>query len=412
MTTTTKIPQTGAPKTGRTAKVSVSIKQIGTSAGIEGTTWVLEILDKGQLSAISGDIGKLADKCGHTNPFFELPFLLPASKYLGEDKIEYLCLHEYAGNHRALKMFAPVTVVKIGIGRSKVLRLWSHPYAPLSTPLFDITDPVQATLELVNCLESATAEYADAILFENLPKISGFSRLIHSEPRLSDRLIRFSQSSRGSIIGKSGLRKAVSEVTGKRRQRLRKATERLEASGKVSFEIDRDLAGIGIALLKHLELEDRCWKGNRGTSILKSDAATAFTENAVKGMAAQNQCRIHSLKLDGNTIASMILFQADGHYFPWKIAFDESLARFSVGNLLLSHVNEHITQDKAFVMLDSLASELNETAKRFWPDSLELNSMVIGLGPKGPQTAYKIASELDLLSRAKLSIKKWLGRSL
>ena len=412
MTTEYKTVQKKVPAAAQSAEVPPHGKSIGSSAGIEGTAWTLEIVDETRTSATSKEVAKLAHNCQHANPFFELPFLAPASTNLSEEKIEYLCLYENTGNHRTLKMFAPVTRSRIGIRRHSVMRVWSHPYAPLSTPLFDDTDSVRTILELVNCLESATTEYGDAVLFENLPKNSGFTRMIYGEPRLSERLVRFSPSSRGSIIGQSGLRKAVLKITGKRKQRLRKAMEGLKTIGKVSYRIDSDLAGIGIALLKHLDLEDRCWKGKRGTSILKSVAATEFTENSVKGMAAQNKCAIHSLLLDGKPVASMILFYSKGHYFPWKIAFDEQFAKFSVGNLLLSRVNEQISRDDRFVLLDSLASELNETARRFWPDSMELSSMVIGLGPEGSKIALQIASEMDLLSRAKLAIKKRLGRSL
>ncbi|MEM7216354.1 MAG: GNAT family N-acetyltransferase [Pseudomonadota bacterium] len=397
-----------APESATSSKTS---RVLGTWAGLESSFWVLEIRENTALNQISSHVDRLAENCSDANPFFEPSFLAPAAMHLGKEEIRFMCLWEIIGNHRELRLFAPVQLTRTPVRRQKIWRIWSHPYAPVSTPLLD-GEANRTVNALSNCIEASSGEWASVILFEALPKSSEFANLLHLEPRLSNRLIRFSVSGRGGITGREGVIRAVSNITGKRKQRLRKAHERLEAGGALKFDTCADADCVDGELQAHLLLEDHGWKSRRGTSILKDEAATKFARHAVLQMAHQGNCRIHTLKQNEKLLASMIMISRHGNYFPWKIAFDENYSGYSVGNLLLSHVNQQITEDRSFVSLDSLASSLNETALRFWPDRIELCSMVIGLGENSSKKALQVASEIEALNDAKLMLKKFLGRSL
>ena len=51
----------------------------------------------------------------------------------------------------------------------------------------------------------------------------------------------------------------------------------------------------------------------------------AFAREAVHRLAEQDLCRVHSLTLDGEVIASLIVFVEAGVAYTWKTAYDERL---------------------------------------------------------------------------------------
>ncbi|MEM9330503.1 MAG: GNAT family N-acetyltransferase [Pseudomonadota bacterium] len=387
-------------------------KVIGYSAGIEGTTWFLELIDAGDFNRVKKSLKTLVKTSETPNPFFEAAFLEPAITNLGMDQIGLLCLSEITGDHRELKFFAPAAIEHTGWRRTKVLRIWSHPFAPISTPLMCKKEFAHTLHELMNCIEAASDQYGQAIMFEQLPKHSKFSKNLFEQPRFSDRLLRFAASNRAGVDGLNAMQCAVTQITGKRKQRLRRAQERLQSFGKLTFENVSRHRMILQSLEEHLSLEDTGWKSRKGTSILKNNATAIMVRSLVSNLSTDGKCEIHALRLNDTMIASMILIHTQGHYFPWKIAYDESYAKYSAGNVLLAHVNEILSKKSDFKLLDSLASDLNDTAKRFWPDQMEVSSMVIGLGPDATRNALKVSSDLELVTKLKKSLKKKLGRSL
>ena len=66
----------------------------------------------------------------------------------------------------------------------------------------------------------------------------------------------------------------------------------------------------------------------------------AFAREAVHRLAEQDMCRVHSLTLDGQVIACLIVFVEAGVAYTWKTAYDEALSAFSPGTLLMIEVTQ------------------------------------------------------------------------
>jgi len=105
----------------------------------------------------------------------------------------------------------------------------------------------------------------------------------------------------------------------------------------------------------------------------------------------------------------MVMLVSESHYIPWKITFDERYARNSVGNLLLVHVNDLLTTEREFTILDTVATGGNETANRYWPDRIKLCSLALGFGKSGAQFAHYIARNLSIYGIAKRRFRKIVG---
>ncbi|MEM7069595.1 MAG: GNAT family N-acetyltransferase [Pseudomonadota bacterium] len=386
-------------------------KILGSVTGIDGYSWSLELHSIEDFKQMRPRVAELALLSKPANPFFEPAFLAPASTALAAGKIEFLCLVEHSGNMSELKLFAPVKRRKIGIWQRNVLQVWAHPFAPLGTPLIDAGDLENIVSALVNCLDEAPEKRIIALQFQDLPLDTGFARALKADPRLSNRMVAHSAYSRAAIANPKGLFKATVEASGKRKQRLRKATERLAGLGKISYSSTTDITEFDEAMRAHLALEDASWKGKRRSSILANPKHAQFARAAVSNMIADGNCDIHALNLNNYPVASMILFHKSGYYFPWKIAFDETYAKHSVGNLLTSHVNELLLATPDFIALDSLASEANKTARRFWPDKFLMGDLIIPFGKANVEKTAKVAAELDRIDDLKRQVKSWLGRS-
>ena len=68
---------------------------------------------------------------------------------------------------------------------------------------------------------------------------------------------------------------------------------------------------------------------------------------AVAARAAAGAARIHSLRVDGRAVASLISFVCGGTAFTWKIAYDEAFARFSPGaQVMLAAIESLLAEPK------------------------------------------------------------------
>ena len=122
----------------------------------------------------------------------------------------------------------------------------------------------------------------------------------------------------------------------------------------------------------------------------------AFAREAVHRLAEQDMCRIHSLTLDGRTIASLIVFVEAGHAYTWKTAYDETLAAYSPGTLLMIEVTKQHLDDPNIVMSDSCAVPDHPVMSRLWSERRPFGTFVIGLTPDADRATRQAASQLHL----------------
>lgn len=387
-------------------------KALSVSAGLSGEYWRLSLLDNLEELGSKASISSHEHNCLEPNPFFKLSFLEPAINHLSKGEIKILGLTRHDATACELKLFLPVTIKTSWASSQRVMRSWTHEFAPLGTPFISRKHVDETISAFIHCLMLAQNDYADALVIDHLPKKSLLSEELHRSQQLADRSLRYAPKTRAGISSTESLHTCMSTVSGSRKQRLNASLRKLQNIGSVSYSIEASGEKLHSALLDHVQIEHEGWKGRRGTSILSDTAVQQFVFSAVANLEKDKCCSIHSLKLNGIPIASMITIENDGHYYPWKIAFDESYTNYSVGNLLVSHVNNTLLETGNFRSLDSLASDLNKTALRFWPDGQELTSIVIGFGAQGGKTALDIAAREQSFQAVKRRIKLLTGRLL
>ena len=109
---------------------------------------------------------------------------------------------------------------------------------------------------------------------------------------------------------------------------------KLEALGKVEYQLVEAPDAVDRELPACLELEARGWKGAAGSPILADGRTHRFYRALAERAARAGRMRLYLLKLDGRLIAYEYDLCAGGRVECLKIGYDESLSRFSPGTIL------------------------------------------------------------------------------
>ena len=100
-------------------------------------------------------------------------------------------------------------------------------------------------------------------------------------------------------------------------------------------------------------------------------------------MAADRLARVYLLKLDGRAIATAIMYVQGGRGWLWKIAYDETLARFSPGVQMMVSLTDDLLGDPSIFSLDSLAEAPHQMLSHVWRERLALDDWLVDLTPGG-----------------------------
>ncbi len=166
------------------------------------------------------------------------------------------------------------------------------------------------------------------------------------------------------------------------RQAMVRAQRRLACEGEVCFEMGSRLEPPQVApwMREALEVEDLGWKGESGTSVLRSGTMPAFFIRQAEQLARWGQLETAAVRLDGQMAAFIYGMRAKGVYFAYKIGYDPRLAAFSPGQLVFHHVLEQLHTDGQTQALDFMGP-LNQAQTRWRPATYSVGRLV--LAPRG-----------------------------
>ncbi len=97
--------------------------------------------------------------------------------------------------------------------------------------------------------------------------------------------------------------------------------------------------------------------------------------------------------------ATITLRSADAAWF-WKIAYDETFARYSPGVMLAVAVTDELVEDAAVWRTDSCATANHPIMDRIWRERLALRDLLVAVRPQAP---FARACRLETLRRAGFS---------
>jgi hypothetical protein len=177
---------------------------------------------------------------------------------------------------------------------------------------------------------------------------------------------------------------------------FRRMKRRLGETGTLVHTVARSAEDIRNGLEAFLTLEAAGWKGRRRTAMAVDRYRAAFAREAVHRLAEQDMCRVHSLSLDGEIVASLIVFIEAGVAYTWKTAYDEAYSAYSPGTLLSIEVTRQHLDDPNIDVTDSCAVPDHPVLGRLWTERRTMGTILIGMTPGADRATRQAASQLHL----------------
>jgi CelD/BcsL family acetyltransferase involved in cellulose biosynthesis len=349
------------------------------------------------LGGIAAEWRVLADNAAEPNVFYEPSFALAAAPVLGRHAGAVLIWS--AAPRRLLGLFPARLERRYGPG-PRVLTGWTHPYAPLGTPLIDR----DASLAVVaTFLEHVANDRALPKLLlmpdfgEEGPVAAAFDAAVTERGAVAVR----TEMHRRALLAPGDRRAGYLDaaLSTKRRKNFDRQYRRLAESGQLSFTLTED-AGSAVRLLdEFFTLEASGWKGRARTAAQQSPPIREFMQSAVSGLAAQGKARIGRLACGDHAIAMGILLTSGRGSWFWKVAYDENFAHASPGVQLTLLQTKSLLADESVDWCDSCAVADHPMIDHIWRERRLVSARLIALRPG---MSFDLARRLEALRRGAL----------
>ena len=355
------------------------------------------------LEPIADEWRELAVRALEPNVFYEPAFAQPAAKIFGRDAGALLV---WSGTSpRKLLGFFPGRIEPRRYGlKLPVLVGWTHPYAPLGTPLVEreAAEPVIAAW-LAHLADDP--ELPGLVLLPFLPVDGPFATALDAIVRRAQMPVAdFNLHQRAQLVPDGDRLFYVERTVGQHRHKeLRRYVRRLGDIGALLFTTATEPETVAAAIADFFTLESRGWKGKAGTAAILDDDIHGFITAAVAGLAAEGKVAINRIFIDGRAIAVTVTLRSGDTAWFWKIVYDEKFAQHSPGVVLTFAVTEDLAEDTTLLRTDSCATANHPMIDHIWRERLTLCDRLIAVRPTAPFAAVR---RLEMLRNAALAAAK------
>ncbi|MDB5506992.1 MAG: hypothetical protein JWR75_1630 [Devosia sp.] len=249
-------------------------------------------------------------------------------------------------------------------------------YATLGTPLLEQRNPAAAAGALIDAAAHAgkhllvipdmPLDDPAAAAFETAARQRGVQRFVHNTRQ------------RAALAVPADAEIYLREGFGARRlKELRRQRHRMEDEGEVGFVVADTPTGVEGALQRFLALEASGWKGKRGTALDQSAGDAKFITDMATGLTANGQFEIAELTLAGRTIAAGLVVHQRDHALFFKIAYDETMGRFSPGVQLTVELTRRFAALGRTKYVDSTAIAGHPMIDHVWRERRQIGDLYI-----------------------------------
>jgi CelD/BcsL family acetyltransferase involved in cellulose biosynthesis len=367
--------------------------------------------DLRELSAHVAEWQDLAAAALEPNPFYEPWMLLPAASHLGAGKtlLAVLVFAEDPARPGAplLTGLFPLESRRRYKGLPiRHVRLWRHLHCFLTTPLIRAGYARETWQAFFGWLASDPRSGA---LFE-LSLIAGDGPCHQA---LIDHLHRSSRPSRVDECytralfrpGADAESDLAGALSGRHRRKIKRQEKQLAELGHLEYDALGPKDDVEKRIEEFLALEASGWKGRAGDALAAREVERSYFRAIVGEAFRSGRLSMLALRLDGRPIAYKCDFLAGRGAFTFKIAFDESYARYSPGLLLEIHAIQRLHAQSAIEWVDSCTHPANFMFNRIWLERRTIETLLVSTG-KAPGDL--VVSMLPLLAwlRGKLARAK------
>jgi GNAT acetyltransferase-like protein len=376
-----------------------------------------------ELGAIAADWRALAGSALEPNVFYEPAFAQAAAPVFGRDVGAGLVWSRAAlaseassqrGNSKVrapprLLGFFPARIERRRYGITRpVLVGWTHPYAPLGVPLVD-REASEAVIAAWFDHVANDPQLPGVMLLPYFPMEGALARALDAVmARRGGGNACFARHQRALLLPVGDRTTYLDDAVGrKKRKELRRQRKRLGDSGSVTSSDTGEPSAVPRALDNFLALEADGWKGRAGTAARGDADVAGFMTAAVTALAGEGKARIARLCVGERPIAAMVTLRSGATAWCWKVAYDESYARFSPGVQILLDVTQTLLDDPAVARADSCATADHPMIDHVWRERLALADRLVSVG-RGKSFGFALARALEQMRRTAISGAKAL----
>lgn len=320
-----------------------------------------------------GQWDTLAANAIEANGFFDPGFAIAAATH-ARHGAGAMALAAYSGGR--LTGLLPVTTAVRALRLPLPVLVATQPYNSLTTPLLDRTSAERAAGALLD----AAAAAGKPLLVLQMVALEGPAH----EALLAAAAARGLDIVSDNAYERAALSTELDDETylrsglgSKKLKELRRQSHRLADEGSVAFTVASTPEAVAPALERFLALEARGWKGKRGTGLGQDAGDARFARATAADMSARGAFEVVELTLNGTTIASgLVMRQGDRALF-FKVAYDESFARLSVGVQLTLELTRRFIADKSLKLFDSTARAEHPMIDHLWRERLRIGDLYI-----------------------------------
>jgi len=319
-------------------------------------------LDSDDLSAWKA----LAREALEPNLFFEPEFVLPLAAARPQDDVHLLVV-------KSAKRWIVCMPTVIRWGWRKipvpVLATWLSQYTFLGTPLV----APEGTGPLLRLLEEVHKTRSGLLVFEWIAADGVVSSLLRQAlARYDCPVVDWERFDRAAVRRDS---RSSAKISSKHRSELGRRRRSLEREYGAQLRLV-DRAGDPCAVEEFLALEAAGWKGVAGTAIASRDSDAKFFREVCATLASEGRMQLLSL-VGTRTLAMQCNFISGDVLFGFRSCYDEALARYSPGALLLMDAVSHFHADQR-ATFDSCTAPDNDLCNRLMQDRRALETIIIG----------------------------------
>jgi CelD/BcsL family acetyltransferase involved in cellulose biosynthesis len=359
------------------------------------------------LGAIAAEWRALAARALEPNVFYEPAFALAAAPVFGHGVGAGLVWSRSAPPR--LIGFFPARIERRRYGIAlPVLVGWTHPYAPFGAPLVD-RDQSDAVISAWFEHVAKDQTLPDVMLLPFVPMEGALAQALDAVVvRRGAQSKSFSPHQRALLVLAGERESYLDQALGhKKRKELRRQRNRLGDSGTVTSRSTGEATAVAQALDDFFTLEADGWKGRAGTAARGHTEIATFMTAAVSALAGEGKAQVARLCIDARPIAAMVTLRSGATAWCWKIAYDESRARFSPGVQILLDVTQTLLADPSLTRADSCATADHPMIDHVWRERLALADRLLCVGP-GRSLGFTLAYTLEALRRAAIDGAKTL----
>jgi CelD/BcsL family acetyltransferase involved in cellulose biosynthesis len=362
------------------------------------------VIERRPLAALADIVDpwrRLAQRAVEPNVFYTPDFALAAAPAFGRD-VELILVWSA---ERQLLGLLPFRQSSRRYGMKLPLLVgWTHPFAPLGTPLVDRDATVEATAAFFGHI-AGNAALPKLLLLPLLPDEGPVAAALRSAgEKLGGGHAAFGPHRRAALDLAAGRPRDLDEVIGAKRMReARRLRRRLGEAGRVEFAEAHAPSDVAPALQRFLALESQGWKGAAGTALIQSAAHRRFAESTLDALAQRGEATVAELTLDGRVVASVIALRSADRVWSWKMAYDEGMARFSPGLQAMTEVTAALLADETIRFVDSCAVPDHPLMEHLWRDRLAMADVMIGVSPGAN---FARACRLELMRRDAIAMAR------